>query len=224
MSPNKAVGGDLYKPLIEIWRMVKSNPEKVASEYEKRWELLQQKGYKYFYVVREHFNTTKNLHDLLFLSRTCVNGLIRFNKSGEFNNSLHHSRKGISPQSFKKIINEWSQIISKYSFLSGDYEQVTNNAKAGDFIYLDPPYFNTKSRYIESIDYERFVQYLEKINKKGIKFALSYDGTRGDKSYIVALPKKLYKRHIMLKSGNSSFRKLQDKKIETVLESLYLNY
>jgi DNA adenine methylase len=224
LSPKKAIVGDLYKPLIAIWKEVKTHPEKVAAEYEQRWNLLQKKGYKYFYLTRGHFNKTKNSHDLLFLSRTCVNGLIRFNKKGEFNNSLHHSRKGISPKSFTKVVSDWSQIISRYTFLAGDYEQITKSATKDDFIYLDPPYFNTKSRYIESIDYSRFVKYLEKLNKKGIKFALSYDGKRGEKSYIVSLPRKLYKRHILLKSGNSSFRKLQDKKIEPVLESLYLNY
>ena len=41
---------------------------------------------------------------LMFLSRTCVNGLIRFNDKGEFNNSLHYSRKGINPDTLETII------------------------------------------------------------------------------------------------------------------------
>ncbi|MBI2985084.1 MAG: Dam family site-specific DNA-(adenine-N6)-methyltransferase [Candidatus Kerfeldbacteria bacterium] len=224
LTPKKAIGGDLYKPLIDIWKAVQKTPGEVVSEYEKRWNFLQKKGYKYFYTVRDNFNKTKNPHDLLFLSRTCVNGLIRFNKNGEFNNSLHHSRKGISPKSFKKVVWGWSKKIPNYHFVSGDYEVITKNVKEGDFVYLDPPYFNTKSRYIESIDYSRFIKFLENLNKKQIKFALSYDGKRGTKSFIVSIPRRLYKKHVLLKSGNAPFRKLQDKKIEPVLESLYLNY
>ena len=65
---------------------------------------------------------------------------------------------------------------------------------------------------------------MESLNKKDIRYALSYDGTRGEKSYLVKLPKKLYKRHIMLHSGNSTFGKVQNDKVEKVYESLYLNY
>lgn len=224
LSPNKAIAGDLCNPLIDIWKEVKKNPKKFATEYEERWEKLQSIGHTYYYEVRDRFNKEHSPYDLLFLSRTCVNGLIRFNRSGEFNNSLHHTRKGIDPMTFEKILSEWSSIIQNYEFHAVDYRELTKKASCQDFIYLDPPYSNTKGRYFGGIDLEAFFGYLADLNKRNIKFALSFDGSRGDKNFVADVPKELYKRHLLLHSGNSTFNKVQNKGVEAVLESLYLNY
>jgi len=224
LEPQKAKCGDICQPLMRLWKLIKTNPELVANEYEKRWKELQKKGYKKYYEIRSDFNNTKSPHDLLFLSRTCVNGLIRFNNDGNFNNSFHYSRKGIEPSRLRKILLKWSGLIKNTSFASLDYRELTDNAQAGDFVYLDPPYLNTRGRYFGTINFEDLIEYLMLLNKKNIKFALSFDGTRGDKEYTVKLPKELYKRHILLHSGNSTFNKVQNNKIEAVHESLYLNY
>jgi len=224
LKPQRAICSDINKPLIELWKQIKNNPSKVAKDYRKKWKLLQDEGYNFFYKVRNNFNKKQSLFDFIFLTRTCVNGLIRYNRKGEFNNSLHHTRKGMSPDRLERILFQWSEIIQSHTFINQSYEITTKNAKKGDFIYLDPPYFNTGTRYFGAIDYEKFINYLEKLNKKGIRYALSYDGTRGEKSFVVKIPKHLYKRHLMLHSGNSTFGKVQNKKIERVCESLYLNY
>ena len=53
---------------------------------------------------------------------------------------------------------------------------------------------------------------------------LSFDGTRGEDDFSVELPEGLYKRHEMIPSGNSSFKKVMDKEKKQVFESLYLNW
>lgn len=224
LSPQKAIVGDICGPLIDIWGKTQIDPQKLINEYSKRWYNLQKKGYKYYYEVRDNFNKTKSPDDLLFLSRTCVNGLIRFNQNGDFNNSLHHSRKGIDPKRFEKIILEWSAIVKNYKFFSKDYRELTKSATSGDFIYLDPPYLNTKGRYFGGIDVRAFFEYLQELNDRQIKFALSFDGLRGEKSYIAEVPKNLYKHHILIHSGDSTFNKVQNNKLESVFESLYMNY
>ncbi len=224
LKPKKAVGGDVNKPLIELWKILKEDPEKVAKEYTKHWQSLQDEGHLYFYKIRERFNKKQSPIDFLFLTRTCVNGLIRYNKNGEFNNSLHHTRKGMNPEQLRKIILQWAILIKSYRFSDQSYEITTKDAGKNDFVYLDPPYANTGTRYFGGIDYDNFISYLEQLNKKGIKFALSFDGTRGDKSFVVEIPKHLYKRHILVHSGNSAFNKVQNGKVEKVHESLYLNY
>ena len=224
LKPKKAICSDINEPLIELWNSIKANPNEVISDYRKKWDSLQKEGHTFFYKVRNNFNKEKSPLDFLFLTRTCVNGLIRYNKKGEFNNSLHHTRKGINPDKLEKIILAWSRLIGSHTFSSQSYELTTKNAKKEDFIYLDPPYFNTGTRYFGSIDFNKFISYLESLNKKGVKYALSYDGTRGEKSFVIELPKNLYKRHIMLHSGNSAFGKVQNGKVEQVHESLYLNY
>lgn len=224
LVPRKAVCGDVCKPLIQLWKTIQIDPDSVIREYEKRWDKLQETKHYFFYKIRDNFNKTKSPHDFLFLTRTCVNGLIRFNNKGEFNNSFHHSRKGIHPSRLKRIISLWSSIIKEYNFHEEVYYDLTKNAENADFIYLDPPYLNTRGRYFGCIDYDKFIKYLEILNKKGIKYALSFDGIRGEKSFIVKLPKRLYKKHILIHSGNSTFNKIQNNRVEKVYESLYLNY
>lgn len=224
INPSKSICGDICEPLIELWKEIRDNPEELAHNYSIRWSRLQNEGYTAYYEIRDDFNKNKSPHDLLFLSRTCVNGLIRFNDKGEFNNSLHYSRPGINPDSLKKIIIDWSSHIQGTSFFASDYIATTESAKAGDVVYLDPPYFHTKGRYFGTIDFKRFLNYLDDLNRRGIKYLLSFDGIRGNENYTVDLPKELYKRHEYIVAGNSTFKKVIDKETEKVLESLYLNY
>jgi len=225
LAPQNGICGDIYSPLIEFWTKVKKEPDSLPQSYARQWQELQDNGHTIFYEVRDRFNISPNAEDLLFLSRTCVNGLIRFNRNGEFNNALHHTRKGINPKTLHSIMLEWSKRIQGLEFVCGDYRSTLESVTSNDFVYLDPPYFNTKhKRYLETIEYEPFIEFLELLNSKGVKYALSYDGVRGDNDYTVQLPKELYKQHLFIKSGNSSFRKVMDGKQEMVTESLYLNY
>lgn len=223
-NPSKSVCGDICVPLIDLWKEIRDNPDALADGYSQRWHRLQSDGYTAYYEIRDDFNRKKSPYDLLFLSRTCVNGLIRFNEKGEFNNSLHYSRPGINPEKLRDIIIDWSAHIQGTEFLASDYTITTAAARPRDVVYLDPPYFHTKGRYFGTIDFDRFLAFLEKLNSKGIKYLLSFDGIRGDENYTVDLPKELYKRHEFILSGNSTFKKVIDKETEKVLESLYLNY
>ena len=223
-APVSGFAGDICEPLVSLWHMIKNNPDELSSSYRENWSRLQAEGYQVFYEIRDHFNKEKDPESLLFLSRTCVNGLIRFNNHGDFNNSLHHTRPGINPKTLDSIIHDWSNRIASTSFACADYRETTSSAKSGDFIYLDPPYFNTKGRYYGGIDYKGFFDYLEDLNRRDIKFALSFDGVRGNKEYETPIPQDLFKRRELLPSGNSAFRKVQDRKKEAVYESLYLNY
>lgn len=224
LNPNRGICGDICKPLIEIWKIIKSDPLSILNEYKKRWILLQEQGHTVYYEIRDNFNKTQNPYDLFFLTRTCVNGLIRFNKDGLFNNSFHHTRKGIHPDKLHKIILNWSYRLKNIEFRHGDYRVTTEDITKNDFIYLDPPYFNTRGRYYGTIDFNEFLEFLYSLNSRGIKFALSFDGKREDVNYMVELPKDLYKRHILIESGNSSFKKVMDKDPQKVFESLYLNW
>lgn len=224
VQPSKAICGDICIPLIDLWNEIKYNPEKLAEGYKVRWTRLQEEGYQTYYEIRDRFNQEHCPEDLLFLSRTCVNGLIRFNSNGEFNNSLHHTRPGIAPERLNAIILDWSNHIQCADFMAKEYSETTSDAKKGDLIYLDPPYFHTKGRYYGTIDFERFLSYLDDLNQRGIKYMLSFDGIRGEDDFTVDLPKELYKRHEFIPSGNASFKKVMDKESMQVFESLYLNW
>lgn len=224
MNPEHGICADKCEPLIGIWNMIKYHPNDLADYYEMKWNLLQEFGQEVYYNTRAAFNMYHKPEDLLFITRTCTNGLIRFNKDGEFNNSFHLTRPGINPDTLREILFDWNSHIQNITFISGDYWDTTDEVKEGDFIYLDPPYFHTKGQYYGGIDYGQLIEYLDKLNRLGVKYILSYDGVQGSSSNIVNIPKNLYKRHEMICSGDSCFKRVMDKTNVDVYESLYMNW
>ena len=219
-----AQASDIYAPLIGFWKLVRDEPKQLVNNYALQWKLLQDDLPGYFYVVRERFNKEQRPEDLNFLMRTCVNGIVRFSKKGEFNNSFHLSRRGMLPERFGDIVMEWSKRLLGVDFYVRDYAEAFEHAKQEDFIYIDPPYIGNKQRYIGDLDVERFYLELDKLNQRSVKWALSFDGNRGERDYKTILPADIYRRVINLESGYSAVAKVLNGPIEQVTESLYLNY
>lgn len=226
---NKYVCSDLNNGLIELWNKIKYSPNEVADHYEKLWyemngDVSKDKAYKrsYFEMVRERYNKEHNPLDFMFIMRTTTNGMPRYNSNGEFNNSFHITRDGIIPDKLRKIINEWSHLLIDnnviFNCCSYDCIKPTDN----DFMYLDPPYAGTKGMYFGGFDNIELFEWLRKVD---CKWALSYDGISGNIDNTYDVPSDLYKEHIYIKSGNSSFKRVIGKSRDSIVyESLYLNY
>lgn len=226
LRPSRAaVAGDTVAELIGLWVMVRDEPETVAAEYELRWSELQHGGHTVFYKYRDSFNSSRNPHDLLFLSRTCVNGLIRFNKNGDFNNSLHHTRPGIDPKRLRGILLKWSAALVDVEFGVRDYRETLSRATTGAVAFLDPPYGGTRGRYhpVGFSQPELFAE-LDRLNSTGVKWILTYDGSAGARDYQHQLPEELYVRRLSLPTGNSPFTRLMGTSLDEVSESVYLNF
>jgi DNA adenine methylase len=219
------IAGDIIPELINLWKSIKINPKSVANEYRYRWNLLQDQGPKTFYDIRDNFNKTRNVNDFLFLTRTCVNGLIRYNSQNDFNNSFHLSRPGINPDTLENIIFTWHNIISDVTFYNCDYKEILSSVNKNDFVFLDPPYGGTKGRYTKSYFLiSDFLDQLERLNSIGAKWILTFDGSAGNRKYNYFLPKELYKVKYLLSTGNSPFTKMMKTSIDSVKESVYLNF
>ncbi|GHT35856.1 restriction endonuclease subunit M [Bacteroidia bacterium] len=221
----KGIAGDIIPELIDLWNTIKNNPLLVAEEYEKRWKELQTKGQEVYYQVREKFNQTKNCFDFLFLTRTCVNGLIRYNAQGEFNNSFHLSRPGINPDTLRSQLLLWSKCVRKFDFYNIDYRECLSDVKYGDFVFLDPPYGGTKDRYTRTeFDLDCFYAELDRLNSIGAKWMLTFDGTAGDREYAYAPPREIFVNKFFINTGNSAFTKIMDNRKDTIQESVYVNF
>jgi len=219
-----SVGGDIYSPLMDLWQMVQQDPEAVVDDYVRQWTSLQEDVPDYYYLVRNRFNENPTPLDLSFLMRTCVNGIVRFNEDGGFNNSFHLSRKGMEPARFKAVVYAWHKVIHGVRFVCQDYAETISEARKGDFVYFDPPYAGNKQRYTEDLDLTRFFGVLADLNRREVNWALSFDGKRGEKDLTHDVPKDLYMRQLFLTSGNSAVGKVLNGPVEEVQESLYLNY
>lgn len=218
ITAKKYVASDILLPLINFWKLVKSNPSELYKEYKFHWKKFNQNP-DYYYEIRDEFN--KNVSDpklFLFLTRTCYNGLIRFNSDGEFNTSVHFGRSGIEPQSFYKILVDWHNILNlePVEFIHRDYQELTESKK--DWIYLDPPYIDTKAIYEGGIDINGFYKWLGELDAG---YALSFDGKVGNEKQKHFIPDDLYDSHVLLDSSISGFRKLKND-AKRVYESLYI--
>lgn len=221
----KCVFSDVDSNLIGLYNLLLENPNNVASYYSSLWKELSEKETvlektKYYNAVRKSFNENKNPLDFLFLLRTCANGLVRYNSLGEFNSPFHLTRNGIRPEKLEKLIVEWNELMetNKVSFLNCSYRDICPEKE--DFVYVDPPYQNTKGIYHKEFDSEEFFDWLRELP---CSYALSYDGIAGGDDFTVDVPDDLYDEHFYIESGNSSFRRLfRGKNNVKVAESLYV--
>ena len=223
------VCSDTNPDLIDLWNVVKDNPEELFNEYSRMWSKMQSmdnKGMKraYFEEIRNEFNRTRNPMLFFFIMRTCTNGIPRYNKHKEFNGTLHLTRDGIKPKRLQPVIMDWSELlnVNEVTFRCCDYKDIFEEVEEGDFLYLDPPYDNTRiNRYFGRVGFDDFFNQLRLLNTMDIKFVLSFDG-KSNGSLVV--PIDCYINKVYIDSKNSSFRRTKEGMTnKDVFESLYWN-
>jgi DNA adenine methylase len=108
-------------------------------------------GYVHFRTVKNRFNAEHNPFDFIFLSRAGFNGMMRFNRKGEWNIPFCKKPDRFAPAYITKICNqigESTKVIRRYDwhFNNQDFIETIRQAQKGDLIYCDPPYFG---RYVD---------------------------------------------------------------------------
>lgn len=218
---------DINSPLIDLWRDILDQPDRLANMYEKLWRTQQGRERQFYDLVRLRFNKTHQPYYLLYLLARCVKASVRYNANGEFNQSPDNRRKGRQPNSMRQDIRQTSQLLQrKTTLLSESYQKAVERALPTDIIYMDPPYqgvcANRDPRYIEGVVFDELVEILDWLNVRQISFILSYDGRTGGKSFGKMLPDVLQLKRIEVNAGRSSQATLLGRSA-TTFESLYLS-
>lgn len=222
---NHYVCSDKNGDLIVLWDEIKKRPNKIIDGYQEMWEdmiQIEDRAYKkeYYNMVRDRYNEHREPVDFLFIMRTCMNGMPRYNKKGEFNNSFHITRDGVRPETLRKVLREWSEILREKDvvFQARDYREIQTDI--ADFLYLDPPYAGTKGIYYGGIELEELWTW---IGKQHGRYIMSFDGVSGDIDNTYTVPKELYREHKYIESGKSSFKRIVGKGSDSMVkESLYI--
>ncbi|WP_129626080.1 DNA adenine methylase [Candidatus Oscillochloris fontis] len=100
----------------------------------------------YFYDLRswdrepdfEQRTAVEKAARVIFLNRTCYNGLYRLNQKGKFNTPFGYYKKPLIVD--EENMREVSRALQDVELRQGDFADVLDHAEAGDFVYFDPPY------------------------------------------------------------------------------------
>lgn len=158
VRPKKALMCDSNPHLINFYNAIKN--KQITGAIVKRHltdegkKLLETNG-NYYYEVRSRFNDNGNPLDFLFLSRSCFNGMMRFNKKGGFNVPFCKKPNRFAQALITKISNQVdniSRIIENgdYVFINQDFNETLKQIQSTDFVYSDPPYIGRHVDYFDS--------------------------------------------------------------------------
>lgn len=185
-KPKKAVINDLNGELIKVYKCIRDNPDELISELSKF-----RNDKDLFYEQREldrDRQTFGQLSDiqraarLIFLNKTCYNGLYRVNSSGEFNTpfAFYKNPNIVNAETIKADHAYLSE--NEITILQGDFEMAVHDAKRGDFVYFDPPYdpVSTSSAFtgyneggFDGSEQTRLRDLCIRLTERGVKIMLS---------------------------------------------------
>lgn len=203
IAPKKAYINDSNSELICVYECFRNDDDfnsllGLLDEHEKNH------SEEYYYSIREmdknpFFNTLPiyvRAARMIYLNKACFNGLYRVNAKGFFN----------VPSGKKEKVNTYDKnnmySIKNYfannevNIFNGDYEEVVSHAKAGDFVYFDPPYdtlddkdsFTSYSKdAFGKEEQKRLAFVFDELTSKGVKVMLSNHNTK--------FIRELYKDH-----------------------------
>jgi DNA adenine methylase len=213
-APNKGIGSDTLKPLMEIWTCLKENPDELKKWYSDRWNKMKKNDKVSVYnEIRENYNKNPNGADLLFMCRSCYGGVIRFRKIDGGMSSPCGIHDPITPTSFSNRVDSWNPRVQNTKFLNEGYESVMKNSKKGDLIYCDPPYVDSQKILYGGQDFlfNNLIEIIKECKDRGVFVAVSIDGVKksGKIKTELNLPDGLFEREIFVKIGRSMLKRFQ---------------
>jgi DNA adenine methylase len=214
LAPEKGVGSDSFIPLMEIWNLLKHEPHVLKERYAERWHsMMTGDKVKVYERIKASYNRQPNGPDLLFLSRSCYGGVVRFRKADGYMSTPCGIHRPISPESFDRRVDEWHERTAGTVFLHDGYEEAMRKASRGDLIYCDPPYTFTQSILYgaQSFDLPNLFRVIHDCKNRGVYVVLSIDGTKRSGSTVcdVPIPSGLFEREIMIHCGRSMLKRFQ---------------
>jgi DNA adenine methylase len=176
LQPSKSILGDTNPDVIAAYQGIKDN-----------WQALQRSlqyhqrshSEEHFYKVRSKLPSTvvQRASRMIYLNRTCFNGIYRVNLQGKFNVPLGSKDSVIfENESFEDV----SKLLKKADIRLADFEILIDEANSGDFVFADPPYsvshnLNGFVKYNEKLftwhDQERLAAALIRARDRGVIIA-----------------------------------------------------
>lgn len=186
-QPKKAIVNDGNEELINAYKIIQSNVEELIEELKVHKE---KNNEDHFYDVREwdrrpgyeERSDVEKAARLIYLNKTCFNGLYRVNSSGFFNTPYgRYKDPNIVNEHGLRALNTYFN-SADIKFITGDFEDSVKYIRSGAFVYFDPPYapLSPTSNYtgytsggFGEEDQIRLRDLCDELHSRGVKFLLS---------------------------------------------------
>lgn len=191
LQPKKAVVSDYNKDLIECYKCIKDNFDELIAKLE---EYKDKNNESDFYKIREldrqeeykNWTPVNRAARLIYLNRTCYNGLFRLNSAGQFNTPFgKYKSPNICNKPVLKALHEYF-VSNDIEFRWGDFEECCYDVPKGALVYFDPPYdqFDEQVNFVGYTengftrnDQERLKKLCDKLIDKGCIVIISNSAT-----------------------------------------------
>jgi len=137
LTPERAFLSDLNEELINAFLVVRNDCEALLKSLKQH-----KNSAEYYYRIRaldpEDLDPVERASRFIYLNKTCYNGLYRVNRQGKFNVPFGRYKNPVYADEYQLRLS--SKALQHAEIKSADFEIVLEQAKAGDFVYFDPPY------------------------------------------------------------------------------------
>ena len=189
LQPTRAVINDVNSELINCYDVIKDHPEQLLKHA--RSHPINK---KYFYRLRSQdrdpdfvkLSALERASRIIFLNKTCYNGLFRVNSRGQFNVPFgKYTDPTVVDDNVIKAVSQYLN-DANVQILNKDFEMAVKDAKRDDFVYFDPPYdpiSDTSSftgynlPYFDRAEQQRLREVCDDLHRRGCKVLLSNSAT-----------------------------------------------
>lgn len=137
VQPEGAVVSDVNRELVNVYEQVRDRVEDLVLALDR-----QPYSKEHYYRTRardpESLPPLERAARTIYLNRTCFNGLYRVNRRGAFNVPIGSYKDPVICHPDR--LRACSEVLRGAHLVAGDYRDVVEGARAGDFVYFDPPY------------------------------------------------------------------------------------
>lgn len=185
LQPKSATINDYNSELVNVYKVIRDNPEELISDLKKH-----KNESEYYYEIRGIDRTPefKDLSDIekasriIYLNKTCYNGLYRVNSAGEFNTPFgRYKNPNIVNERVLKAVHKFLS-SNNIDIYNKDYASILDDVVENTFVYLDPPYhpISDSSNFTGYVrggwgeeDQIRLRNACDSLTERGIRFLLS---------------------------------------------------
>ncbi|MGV2827587.1 DNA adenine methylase [Myxosarcina sp. GI1(2024)] len=183
LQPRQAILIDINQELTNTYKVIKEQTEELIAD-------LKQHVYQkdYYYQIRnsdrtheyQSWSDVRQASRLIYLNKTCFNGLYRVNSKGEFNTPMGRYK---NPKIVDEInLRACSQALQKAEIITGSFLRIEELVGDRDFVYFDPPYaplnptsnFTGYSQQGFNVQMQLSLRDLcFRLNRRGVRFMVS---------------------------------------------------